>query len=271
MTVVAPSPTRRTPGGARRLAVGAVVSLLVLTACSDQATSPGRTDIAGDTPTTQSAQPDAEAPDSSPDTGPTASAAEPSASTPVLGRRTPGLGQRLLPPKQLPVISSRTRWSREQASDKRQRRHALCHPFSLTAAGAERVRARRYVDAAAQDRPARAAQLLAAFPDRATTRRAGAVLGSWHDQCEDRLGERKHRVAVGEPVVVEGLPGPASWYRTRITAKPGAVPLVEITGRVQVGSRIGVVVLRHRKGSYAPQVGPEQVETALRRTAEALS
>ena len=252
--------------------------LLALGACSDDAPRAARSDISA--PTSASADsPAADAGDEAPSAqSPSASQPEATESDapPVLGRRARDLRHRLLTAGQLPPISPRTDWRGTGVSDSAQEDFALCHPFSLTAIGADQVRARSFVDtrSPAQDsprEPARAGNLLATFPDARTTGRAASVLETWHDRCERRLAEDAHRVRVRDRVSVEGLPGPASWYRTRVKSRPGAVPVIEVTGTVRVGSQVGVVVLRHRKGTYTPAVGEDQIVEALQRTAAALS
>ena len=252
--------------------------LLALGACSDDSPRAARSDISA--PSTAAADsPAAESEDGTPSSQPPGTS-QPEATEPdpppVLGRRARDLRHRLLTAGQLPPISPRTDWRGTGVSASEQEDFALCHPFSLTAIGAEQVRARSFVDtrSPAQDsprEPARAGHLLATFPDARTTGRAASVLEAWHERCERRLAQDAHRVRVRDRVSVEGLPGPASWYRTRIKARPGAVPVIEVTGTVRVGSQVGVVVLRHRKGTYTPAVGETQVVEALQRTAASLS
>ena len=278
---VAPSPSRRTPAVARRLSVGAVVLMLTLplAACSDggEVTDPRAGDDSSRTTTTSPGTPE---PSRSGGKEPSPSVAtgtgSPTAPAPLLGRRAPTLRHRLLTAEQLPRLAPRTEWRGTGVSVAEQEDFALCHPFALSAIGADRVRLRSFVDAQAPttargQEAARASHLLAGFPDRRTTRRAAAVLDAWHEQCEKRLSRTAHRAVVGELTSVEGLAGPASWYRTKLRLRAEAVPVIEVTGSVRVGSRIGVVVLRHRKGAYAPSAGEDEIVAALTRAAAALS
>lgn len=287
MTNVASSPSRRTSGVPRALAVGTALTLLTLGACSDAEPRAATGDVAEDAPagaTTAAPSAPSQSPGdaaSSPgDATPEPSAeAETPVAAPPLGRRTDRRSERLEPrllsAADLPPLSPRTQWRGDGVSTSEQEDFALCHPFSLTAIGADEVRVRSFVDRGQErstDAPAtaRARHLLAAFPDARTTRRARAVLRAWQSDCEQRLAEDMARVRVGEPVTVEGLEGPASWFRTRVRSRPRSVPVVEVTGTVRVGPRVAVVVLRDRKDGPEPAVRKSQIVAALERASAAL-
>lgn len=159
-------------------------------------------------------------------------------------------------------------------TDTEQEEFAHCHPFALTAIGAEQVALRTFVadgpEASSPPQPAEAGHLLAQFADHRTVRRAASVLTSWHDQCEQRLAEDARRVRVRDVVTVEGLPGPAWWYRTKVKQRRSSPAVIELTGTVRVDTQLAVVVLRHRKGDYEPSLGREQIEAALRRAGNEL-
>ena len=252
--------------------------LFALGACADDAPRAAGSDIAAEATTPPASGP-AREPTDAPATAEDRSSTPPDTSQqpstapapPGLGRRAPALRHQLLTAGQLPPVSPDTDWRGTGVSAAEQEGLARCQPFSLTAIGAEHVRTRTFVDDRRSKTPARAAHQVARFPDRRTTTRASSVLEAWHARCERRLARGAHRVRVRDRVSVEGLPGPASWYRTKVKARRGAVPVIEVTGTVRVGAQIGVVVLRHHKGAYTPAADRKHIVEALHRAAAALS
>lgn len=267
------SPSRLSSAVARRLTAGAAaLALLSLTACSTDDPGAARADAAATSALPEPTRTPVEAEESaSATTTPTEPTSSPDG--PALGRRSPALRHRMLSAEELPAAAPRSTWRGTGVSTTEQEEFARCHPFSLTGIGAERVRLRSFADdgpAAAPD-PAEAGHLVAQFPDRATVRRGTSVLAAWREQCEERLAEEVRRVRVGELVTVDGLAGPASWYRTRIREGRGAPVVIEVTGTVSVGTHVAVVVFRHVKGSYDPSRGRAQIEESLSRAAAALA
>lgn len=106
-----------------------------------------------------------------------------------------------------------TRWSVSGTADEDGRLASACQAASLADIGAQVARIRDY----AAPRGA-AVQAVAEFVDRASARRADAVLRAWRDRCADRL--RKRDAALG-------------------TVRHGAwVSLVEVSGIRRPGRRV---------------------------------
>jgi hypothetical protein len=117
-----------------------------------------------------------------------------------------------------------------------------------------------------------ASELVAAFPDDVTARRAFAVLTSWRAKCADRLRGKEHpRVGALQDVRVRG--GSGAWYLLTygpVRGDPDA-QWFDAQGMALVGSRIALVELLLAGQDYNYEPGTEPMVAAVRRAAAKLS
>lgn len=244
---------------------GLTVSVATLTGCGDDPSSkaePAATS-ASSSPSTPSDEPSSASP--SPSTSP-------SSSTDPGGRT---LSSRLLSAARLPGFNAEFRWAQGPTGpEDPSTSFGTCQRFAITSIGAEHAIVRRFRpsgpgSAGSRDR---AGELVAAFPDDQTARRAFAVLSAWRRQCADRL-KRFPRSKVGalQDVPVGG--GTGGWYLLTygpVTGDPDA-QFFDAQGMAVVGSRVAMVsmVLAGQDYDYPP--GREPMVVALRRAARLLS
>lgn len=98
-------------------------------------------------------------------------------------------------PHLLPAAALGARWRVKRTYDERGRLASDCQRASLVDIGAMSARLRDFKQRSGADRAGVAVQAVAKFADRASARRADAVLLAWHERCADQLQER--RAALG--------------------------------------------------------------------------
>lgn len=183
----------------------------------------------------------------------------------------PGLAGRLLPATAVAGLNDGYRW-REAGTGTGEptRLFGTCQRFAMTSIGAERVAVRHYLPAGAAFRMAgdHAGELVAAFPDETTARRAFAVLRAWRGRCADRLpGHRSSDVGDLQDVPVTG--GSGGWYLLTygpVKGHPGTRYL-DAQGIAVVGSRIAVLSMVKVGEDYDYEPGHEPMVGTLRRAA----
>jgi hypothetical protein len=117
-------------------------------------------------------------------------------------------------PHLLPAHVLGARWTVKRTYEERGRFASECQRASLVDIGAMSARLRDFTRRSGPDRAGVAVQAVAEFADRASARRADAVLIAWHDRCVDQLQERgaalgtvRHRAWVSM-VEVSGVHAP---------------------------------------------------------------
>lgn len=203
---------------------------------------------------------------------------EPSASRSAGPSAGGTLRSRLLPAAQLPGFNADYRWAQTTTGpEDPSASFGACQRFAMTSIGAERAVVRRYRPAGAGsagsgDAGDRAGELVAAFPDDLTARRAFAVLEAWRANCADRLRTyRRSHVGGLQDVAVAG--GRGRWYLLTYGPVPGdrTEQYFDAQGMAVVGSRIAMVSMRLAGQDYTYEPGREPMVGALRRAARRLS
>lgn len=205
---------------------------------------------------------------------PSGTATRRSSSPGPTGPASSGPAGRLLPAADVPGFGDRYRWQEAGTSTGEPKRlFGTCQRFAMTSIGAERVAVRHYLPAGAAFRKAgdRAGELVAAFPDETTARRAFSVLQAWRGRCADRLAShrRKH---VGDLQDVPVAGGAGGWYLLTYGPVKGhpRARYLDAQGIAVVGSRIAMLSMVEvgKGGGYEP--GHEPMATAVRRAATLL-
>lgn len=250
-------------------AAAAPLLLLLLAACGES------TPTASTSPTPDQGSPTATptqvepSPDDGEGGGEPTLPTDPTATPPGTPRPLASL---LLPASDLPGFNDAFAWQIGSEPEAEPEPLAACHRFPLLTLGAEQVRVRTYEpgqQVPPGETPASAVHVVAEFPDAATARRAGSVLDSWRQTCEQRLQARGVRVA--DPEQVAGTGAAAQWYLTTIPTADPDLATFEGVGTIRDGNRLGVVVMRNDGMDYNYETGQEPVAQALRAAAGLLT
>jgi hypothetical protein len=182
-----------------------------------------------------------------------------------------GLAGRLLPASAVAGLTDGYRWrDAGTGTGEPKRLFGTCQRFAMTSIGAERVAVRHYLPARAALRKAgdHAGELVAAFPDETTARRAFDVLRAWRGRCAERLpGHQSSGVGDLQDVPVTG--GSGGWYLLTygpVKGHPGARYL-DAQGIAVVGSRIAVLSMVEVGEDHDYEPGHEPMVGTLRRAA----
>lgn len=201
----------------------------------------------------------------------TATRTSPTSRTSSAGPARPGLAGRLLPASAVAGLNDGYRWREAgTGTGEPKRLFGTCQRFAVTSIGAERVAVRHYLPAGAAFRKAgdHAGELVAAFPDETTARRAFAVLRAWRGRCADRLpGHKSSDVGDLQDVAARG--GTGGWYLLTygpVKGDPGA-RYYDAEGIAVVGSRIALLSMVKVGEDYDYEPGHEPIVGTLRRAA----
>jgi len=255
-----------------RIATVGLVSLLLCAApaVAGCAGSDGGTSGAP-SPTASRSAPSTSASVDPPSPSATATRTSPTSRTSRTSPAPPGLAGRLLPASAVAGLNDGYRWREARTGTGEPKRlFGTCQRFAVTSIGAERVAVRQYLPAGAAFRKAgdHAGELVAAFPDETTARRAFAVLRAWRGRCADRLpGHKSSDVGDLQEVPVTG--GSGDWYLLTygpMKSHPGARYL-DAQGIAVVGSRIAVLSMVKVGEDYDYEPGHEPMVGTLRRAA----
>src|SRR3954449_10778740 len=286
MSTPAPRPRSARPRPTRAVLAGLTLTVaLAVAGCADQAGSGGSStrsaasEPASSAPTeaTSAATETMDATPSSPSASmstaePPTSVPSPSTSPSTTAAHARSLRSRLLPAADLPGFNDEFQWHAGRTrSGEHQHPFGTCQRFELSDIGALRsvVRTFRPPGAGSHDI---GRQLVAAFPDDATARRAFEVLKSWRTTCGDRLAEHDHS-HVGRLQSVSLANGTGAWFLLSYGPVPSDADAqwYDAQGMALVGSRIALVRLAMVGQDYNYDAGEEPMVAAVQRAAARLS
>jgi hypothetical protein len=265
------------------LVLGCLLALMV-SACADDAT-PASSDGQVDDATSSAATPASTAPAATMARSPSPGTVStpPVAPTPVLesdppapgtptasgAPATPGieLAARLLPAGKVGKLNQEWRWLAGNDLRREPARMVACHRAGLLDIGADELAVREYTSDL--DAAVRAYQLVAAYPDEMTARRAHRVLESWHGSCKQRLEQRSSGGDGVHVSPIEQAPTSRGTGLSYVSFRPTATGTAAIdnVGFLRDGRVLTLVVVKLEGDDYNYPRGRTPAATTLRAAA----
>jgi hypothetical protein len=259
---------------------------LALAGCSGDseptAGDPAPSPAASSSPAAPSSTPAAESTAPSPTVTESADPSEPAESapasasatptpTPTPSGRPPRLNQAVLDAAALPGFRDGFTW---QAGPVRTREPAtlsgICHRFTLSSIGAEKVRHREFT--AGDFGPEFASHTVAQFPDDVTARRAADVLDAWARDCDEPLNDYpRARVGRLDTVAVDADSGRVQLVMYGPVGDDMDASVFETSTVVRAGARVSIVRMLASGTEYDYPAGQEPGTLAAQRAAAALT
>lgn len=242
----------------------------------DSAPSP----TASSSPAATSSTPAAESTAPSPTVTESADPSEPAESAPASASATPSptpagrpprLNQAVLDAAALPGFRDGFTW---QAGPIRSREPAtlsgICHRFTLSSIGAEKVRHREFT--AGDFGPEFASHTVAQFPDDVTARRAADVLDAWARDCDEPLNDYpRARVGGLDTVAVEADSARVQLVMYGPVGDDMDASVFETSTVVRAGARVSIVRMLASGIDYDYPAGQEPGTLAAQRAGAALA
>ncbi|NUR08501.1 MAG: hypothetical protein HOQ22_06020 [Nocardioidaceae bacterium] len=253
------------------LAVTALVAAAALAGCgggSDDDPAPAAQSAASESPSPESPSTSPSMPETSSEPPSPSPTPTPTVSTPPASA---SLSDRLLTAGEVPGLNEVAHWAAGVTRPQEPKPLVgTCERFPLTSIGATDVAYRSYQSPGPS--PDSAEELVAEFPDTATTARAWKVLQSWHDQCAQQL--RRYRTKdVGPLKAVSVAGGQGAWYLLvygPADEDPNA-GVFDAQGMARVGTRIAMVEMKSIGQDYDYPPGHEPMVTGVQAAAAKLA
>lgn len=191
--------------------------------------------------------------------------------TPAPSGRPPRLNQAVLDAAALPGFRDGFTW---QAGPVRTREPAtlsgICHRFTLSSIGAEKVRHREFT--AGDFGPEFASHTVAQFPDDVTARRAADVLDAWARDCDEPLNDYpRARVGRLDTVAVDADSARVQLVMYGPVGDDMDASVFETSTVVRAGARVSIVRMLASGTEYDYPAGQEPGTLAAQRAAAALT